>query len=200
VILKSLILSQFDWLDHGFGTRTAALSQNHMASLKQVHSAITFDASTRGCVGEGDALVSREPGLPVSVRSADCFPILLADARNRTVAAVHAGWRGTAAHIVRAALEKMNASPEHTFAAIGPGIGECCYEVGEDVGRLFGLNGAGRVDLAAENRNQLVAAKVPGENIDILGGVCTFCDSSRFYSYRREKEEAGRMISYIGLR
>lgn len=196
MILKSSLLAQFDWLDHGFGTRSAGLTQDEMASLKQIHSAIVLDASSTGCIGEGDALISRQPGISVSVRTADCFPILLADPRNRLVAAVHAGWRGTTERIVHTALERMNASPEHTYAAIGPGIGRCCYEVGEDVGRFFGLTTRGHVDLAEANRSQLIAAGVPPENIELVGG-CTFCDGARFYSYRREKDQAGRMISYI---
>ncbi|MEQ1886971.1 MAG: polyphenol oxidase family protein [Bryobacteraceae bacterium] len=199
MILRSHLLQQLPWLDHGFGTRRADLTQNAMASLKQIHSSITLHAAAAGCIGEGDALVSSESGVTVSVRTADCYPILLVDTRSRVVAAVHSGWRGTAARIVHAALEKMNASPEHTFAAIGPGIGACCYEVGEEVGRQFGLNGAGRVDLAEANKRLLRAAGVPEANIEILGG-CTFCDEDRYYSFRREKEEAGRMISFIGLR
>ena len=199
MILRSSILDSLDWLHHGFGTRIADLTQDRMASLKQIHSSITLHASGAGCVGEGDALVSREPGVSVSVRTADCYPILLADARSRTVAAVHSGWRGTAARIVHVALEQMQASPEHTFAAIGPGISVCCYEVGEDVGKKFGLTGAGRVDLAEANKKLLMEAGVPEGNIEILGG-CTFCDADRYYSYRREKEEAGRMISFIGVR
>jgi purine-nucleoside/S-methyl-5'-thioadenosine phosphorylase / adenosine deaminase len=199
VILRSSLLSRFEWLDHGFGTRAAALTQDAMASLQQIHSAIALEANGSGCAGEGDALISRERGVPLSVRTADCFPILLVDAGTRTVAAVHAGWRGTAARVIPAALEKMNATPAHTYAAIGPGIGACCYAVGDDVGRRFGLSGAGRVDLAGANRSQLIAAGVPESNIDALGG-CTYCDAERFYSYRREGDAAGRMISYIGLR
>jgi len=199
VILRSSLLSQFDWLDHGFGTRGAALTQDAMASLKQIHSAIALETNDSGCIGEGDALISRERGVQVSVRTADCFPILLVDTRARTVAAVHAGWRGTASRIVGVALEKMNAAPEYTYAAIGPGIGACCYQVGEDVGRRFGLSGAGFVDLADANRRLLIATGVPEPNIQTLGH-CTFCDAERYYSYRREKEEAGRMISYIALK
>jgi copper oxidase (laccase) domain-containing protein len=80
-------------------------------------------------------------------------------------------------------------------AAIGPGIGACCYHVGEEVARRFGLTEAGRIDLAAENQRQLRLEGVPRESIS-LAGVCTFCDP-RFYSWRRDRERAGRMISYI---
>jgi YfiH family protein len=159
-------------------------------------------AELPGPCGEGDALVTNCPGVAVSVRTADCYPIFLADARHRAVAAIHAGWRGTAAHIVQITLEKMKTefgtSPAHVHAAIGPGIGACCYEVGEDVACQFGLTGVVQthVDLASENRKQLEAAGVAPQNIEALG-VCTFCDAERFFSYRREKEKAGRMTSFV---
>jgi YfiH family protein len=138
----------------------------------------------------------------VSVRTADCFPILLADTRNRAVAAVHAGWRGTAAHIVSGALQEMRerfgTSPADVQAAIGPGIGVCCYEVGIEVARQFGLDNSGRIDLAAVNRSQLLAAGLAENHIEIIGG-CTQCDAHQFHSFRRDKEHAGRMISFAGV-
>ena len=188
------------WLDHGFGTRTASLDQSAMASLKQIHSAVVLAADRRGSAGEGDALVTRTAGLPVSVRTADCFPILLADAETRAVAAVHAGWRGTAAHVVQAAIARMHtelgSDPRNIRAAIGPGIGKCCYEVGEEVARQFGMEQSGKLDLAVENRNQLIEAGVLPEHIDQVGG-CTFCNTATFFSWRRDREQAGRMISFI---
>src|SRR5580704_17765446 len=104
-----------------------------MASLKQIHSGIVLLGDQIGCAGEGDALVTGLAGVPVSVRTADCYPILLADDRNHAVAAVHAGWRGTAAHIAIRTLQEMRrlygSEASDIHAAIGPGIGECCYEV-----------------------------------------------------------------------
>jgi purine-nucleoside/S-methyl-5'-thioadenosine phosphorylase / adenosine deaminase len=202
MILRSRLLSQLAWIDHGFGTRLAPLSQEGMARLKQIHSASALAATQPGCAGEGDALLTGSPGLLLSVRTADCYPILLADTKNPAVAAVHAGWRGAADGIVVKTIAKMHAqfgtSPADIVAAIGPGIGACCYEVGAEVARLFGLEGAGRIDLATANRGQLIEAGVGETHIDALGG-CTFCDAARFYSFRREKEQAGRMISYIGV-
>jgi copper oxidase (laccase) domain-containing protein len=89
--------------------------------------------------------------------------------------------------------------PSDVFAAIGPGIGACCYEVGDEVARQFGFNARTHLDLARENRKQLERAGVSPQNIQALD-VCTFCDAERFFSYRREKEKAGRMTSYIMLR
>jgi polyphenol oxidase len=86
--------------------------------------------------------------------------------------------------------------PEDLWVAIGPGIGECCYEVGEEVARQFGHGAAGRIDLAAANRRQLLDAGVLDEHVHLLE-LCTYCDAQRFHSYRRDKSAAGRMISYI---
>lgn len=201
MILTVPLLSELDWLEHGFGTRHAPLDQSGMASLKQIHSALTLVADRcEGCVGEGDALITNELGVAVSVRTADCFPILLADTRRRAVAAVHAGWRGTGDGVVVQALLNMQAEfgtePEDIVAAIGPGIGACCYEVGGEVASRFGMEGAGKLDLAAENRRQLTEHGVLATRIT-QPGACTFCDSARFYSWRRDRELAGRMISYI---
>ena len=201
-MLHSLLLSDLVWVDHGFGTRDDALPQRNMARLKQIHSAVVWVAEQPGCAGEGDALVTAKTGVPVSIRTADCYPILLADERNRAVAAVHAGWRGTAARIVDKTIERMHAQfgteARDLWVAIGPGIGSCCYEVGVEVARQFGLEAAGRIDLAEMNHRQLVQAGVTESHIEILGG-CTKCDARRFHSFRRDQERAGRMISFIGL-
>jgi len=85
------------------------------------------------------------------------------------------------------------------IAAIGPGIGGCCYEVGEEVARRFGVAHAGRIDLAEENLRQLVRHGVPRGQISVAA-KCTFCNPGQFYSWRRDREGAGRMISFIRLR
>ncbi|MEO8052831.1 MAG: peptidoglycan editing factor PgeF [Acidobacteriota bacterium] len=199
-MLYSSLLTELKWLHHGFGTRADSVPQDSMASLKQIHSGVVLSAAQPGCVGEGDALVTSLPTLPVSVRTADCYPILLADDRNRAVAAVHAGWRGTAARIVIGTLEEMRrlygTEAADVYAAVGPGIGGCCYEVGFEVAQQFGLKQAGVVDLAAINRGQLLDAGVPETHIDVLGG-CTKCDAHLYHSYRRDHSGAGRMVSYI---
>ena len=201
-MLQSSAFSRIGWIEHGFGTRDSVISQDGMASLRQIHSGTCLAVAESGCAGDGDGLITAVPGLALSIRTADCYPILLADTRTRSIAAVHAGWRGTAAGIVREAISKMKelygVEPGSVVAAIGPGIGECCYEVGEEVARRFGLERAGRVDLASANRQMLIDAGLAVSQIETLG-VCTFCDS-RFYSFRREKDKAGRMISFIRIK
>ena len=197
--LVSSALSRFEWLDHGFGTRHSELTQDAMASLTQIHSALVLSVSAAGCAGEADALVTNRPGVALSVRTADCLPILLADSQHHAVAAIHAGWRGAAKGIVGRTIDMMcltfDTSPEQITAVIGPGIGACCYEVGGEVARQFGMH-AGCIDLAAINREQLIRAGVPASHIDTLG-YCTFCETALFHSYRRDRDQAGRMISFI---
>jgi polyphenol oxidase len=114
-------------------------------TLRQIHSDIPHrvDAALAKSKAspQGDALFTREPGYLLAVQTADCIPILLADTRTRTVAAVHAGWRGTLRRIVAKTLGRMQMEfgtrPRDVIAALGPGIGRCCYEVGEDVAREF---------------------------------------------------------------
>jgi polyphenol oxidase len=195
-------LEALPWLVHGFGTRFSdvpALVQP-LATLRQVHSACCVDAAGRsGDLGEGDALVEGSPRRYVAVKTADCIPVLLADARNRAVAAVHAGWRGTAARILDAAVATMAARfgtrIEDLHAAIGPGIGPCCYEVGPEVAERFGREGRVRLDLAVENRRQLEAA---GVSRIYVAGLCTRC-VPEFHSFRRDREAAGRMHSFAGI-
>jgi hypothetical protein len=201
-VLKSSLLASFHWIEHGFGTRETNLDQTAMARLQQIHSDTAFVAREPGCVGEGDALVTQTQGVAVSVRTADCFPILLADPETRAVAAIHAGWRGTAAGVVRSSLDRMRSEfgtdPRNIFAAIGPGIGKCCYKVGVEVARQFGMHDAGNLDLAVENSKQLIAAGVQPDRIERVGG-CTFCHPAQFFSWRRDRDRAGRMISFIRI-
>jgi YfiH family protein len=201
-VLTASLLERLDGIEHGFGTRHANLPQASMASVHQIHSNLTLIAGGPGCAGEADALLTNQPGLAVSVRTADCLPILLADPYTRSVAAIHAGWRGTAAGIVDEAIARMRSEygtqAAHIRAAIGPGIGACCYEVGIEVAQRFGYARAGKIDLAAENRRQLLDAGVPAGQIEVMG-QCTSCNLAQFFSWRREGEKAGRMVSYIRI-
>jgi hypothetical protein len=189
-------------LVHGFGERGSAYPETYPEGIRiarQIHSAIIQDAD--GPLSEGDALISDRPGVMVGVKTADCVPILLVDPSTRVVAAVHAGWRGTAEGIaaatVRALATGWKIDPRSLRAAIGPSIGVCCYEVGPEVAQPFGIAVSHPVhlDLRGINEMQLRAAGV--SNIWV-SGECTFCAANRFYSFRREREQAGRMLSFIG--
>jgi len=203
-IYRASELDSFGWLQHGFGTRHAGVPAlfPQLATVKQVHSAACVAAGGRpGVLGEADALLENRPGAVVAVKTADCIPILLADERNRAVAAAHAGWRGTAAHIVERAVEAMGTrfgtAPADLHAAIGPAIGKCCYEVGPEVAAQFGLQGRVHLDLAAENLRQLANTGIPIARL-YVSGLCTMC-GAQFHSFRRDRESAGRMYSYIGI-
>jgi YfiH family protein len=196
-------LDALPWLLHGFGTKLADVPAlvRPLATLKQIHSATCVAACGRaGVLGDGDALLENTPGCAVAVKTADCIPILLVDVRRRAVAAVHAGWRGTVARIGPAALDAMRdsfgAAPSDVLAAIGPGIGACCYEVGPEVAAEFGREGRAHIDLADENRLQLERA---GVRAVYVAGLCTRC-RDEFHSFRRDREAAGRMYSFAGVR
>jgi YfiH family protein len=200
-------LARFDWLEHGFGNRHYPLTES-VAMLKQIHSDIVVSADLPGCSPEGDALLSA--GCLVGVKTADCLPILLVDERHRTVAAVHAGWRGSVSRIVQKSVQAMSARwgtrPGDLHAALGPAIGGCCYEVGPEVASQFAelfperrdLDQRAHIDLEEANRRQLLALGVHPERI-YSAGLCTFCDAAQFHSFRRDREAAGRMISFIGI-
>ncbi len=199
-------LDAFPWLLHGFGTRLAGIPAQfaHLATLKQIHSASCIAAQGRaGLLGEGDALLENAPGCVVAIKTADCIPVLLIDQRLRAVAAVHAGWRGTVARIAPAALDAMRqrfgTRPEDVHAAIGPGIGKCCYEVGAEVAAQFGGQGRAHIDLTAVNRRQLEEIGVTPSRI-YASNLCTMCRPGEFDSFRRDKQAAGRMHSFAGIR
>ena len=196
----------FEWLVYGFGTRLSDIPARfpHLATLRQVHSAACVAAEGRaGVLGTGDALLENTPGAVVAVRTADCIPILLVDQRTRAVAAVHAGWRGTVAGIAASAVAAMRgrfgSAPADLHAAIGPGIGKCCYEVGPEVAARFGEPGRAHIDLPGANRRQLIEAGVTARRI-YASNLCTMCRPEEFHSFRRDKEAAGRLHSFAGIR
>jgi polyphenol oxidase len=193
----------FDWFEHGFGTRLSD-PPAHLTTLKQMHSAACVFAGGRGGrLGEGDALLDNTPGSVLAIKTADCVPILLVDEQFHTVAAVHAGWRGTVAEIATRAvsemIERFRTSPAGLHAALGPAIGKCCYEVGPEVAEHFGEQGRARIDLVDANRRQLLAAGLSPARI-YVADLCTKCLAEQFHSYRRDREAAGRMYSFVGLK
>ena len=182
------------------------------AQTKQVHGARVVESSGTPADWvnqEADALVARRgSGDSVGVRIADCVPILLADTASGDVAAVHAGWRGIAGRAIEAAVRHLS-SPSKIVAAIGPSIGVCCFEVSIDIAKTIAASAAGAnvlrahsdaekafVDLRAAARAQLVHLGVANDQIEDVPG-CTRCDAERFYSFRRDGDNAGRLIGVI---
>ena len=196
-------------------------AETPMRTVRQVHSAVSavVGAGADWQAPEADGLMTAERGVLLAIQTADCIPVLVADRGGRAVAAFHAGWRGTVAGIVEAGVAQMVAEfgcePGDLTAAIGPGIGACCYQVGDEVWQRFAdrfeyaaelftpVPGAAgdqrKLDLTEANRRQLVAAGVPAEAIALVGG-CTSCHPEIYFSHRAEKGHAGRMMSVIGLR
>lgn len=198
---------EFVWQSHGFGTRQASPAAD--VTLRQIHSSRVVNASgLRDRDREGDALVTDQVGVSIGVRTADCVPILLLDCNNRAVAAVHAGWRGTAAEVVKCTIEKMSrdfeTKPADIYVAIGPCIRACCYEVGAEVAEQFtslfpewkSEEPTRKLNLAEANRRQLQAAGVNPDRI-FDSCLCTTCQPVQFFSYRREPENPGRMTAAI---
>ena len=174
-----------------------------VARLRQVHGNEVRIADRNSLdLGDGDAAITADPLVAVAVLTADCVPILLNGARGAVVAAVHAGWRGTAADVAGATVAAIHAHcgvpPSSVEAIIGPAIGPCCYEVGAEViAALQARLGAdvaanvvddrghaqARVDLRAANRALLQAAGVPAAAISEQG-PCTRCAAQRYFSHR----------------
>lgn len=203
------VRENFHILSAGFG-----IPAGSFFTLSQVHgsSIITVDSTSSGSgMLEHDAMAAREKGIALCVKTADCVPVLIADRNLKAVAAVHAGWRGTSFGIVsRAAAflgEKFGIEKRDILAAIGPAIGQCCYEVDSVVRdamsgaardmffRDGGTEGRWKLDLPGLNRHQLLEAGVPPENIS-GSGLCTACRTDLFFSHRAEKR-TGRQINFI---
>ena len=169
-----------------------------------------------------DAMITNLRGLAIGVRTADCIPILLYDPVNKAAAAVHSGWRGTVAKILRSVIGKMSSTygtiPSDVLAVIGPGICADCFQVGEEVALNFkeagfeinslwsfcgpktgkGMEGGHHIDLKEACRQTLVESGLKNENIQITD-LCTYEDNHLLYSARKEGIECGRNITYIKI-
>ena len=224
-LIYSELLSRVKNLRHGFSLRSmpekafATLNQR-TATVKQVHKAdIEWTSGWQKGRAEADGIGTLTAGLPVGVFSADCSPILMATLDNngnaKAVMAIHAGWRGAAAKIAEHAVESLwrKAPGEKIIAAVGPTIGFDAFEVGEAVvaafpgseerglARFLRTDGARRkylFHLAGENARQITeaAARLKMDCIVDVLDECTFQKKDRYPSFRRDRENAGRMLSF----
>jgi polyphenol oxidase len=219
-------LESIPGLVHGFGDArwseadflAFALSKGMQpVIMRQLHSDVVYrlDAAPPKKL-EGDALMTKVPGLLLVIRTADCLPVLLVDEKNRAVAAVHCGWRGTEKRILEKAVRDMGeaygSNPAKMLAALGPCIGAACYEVGPEVRAAFlkagfpdsvlcGAPGRERkylLDLRAANVWLLGELGFQKANVFSPGPTCTHCEP-RLLSYRRNSADPSRMYNFIGL-
>jgi YfiH family protein len=162
---------------------------------------------------EGDGMVTAAAGIMLAVASADCVPILMVDEACKVVGAIHAGWRGVLAGIAEEGVRAMTllgAAPGGIRAALGPSIGQCCFEVDDDLAHRFAREVAGserhsrsggpgksHLDLRAIVTDQLLRMGLPRESIS-NAGPCTKCANDRFFS-RRANPSSGLQLSFIGI-
>lgn len=203
-------------LARAFGTtldRLVTVTQVHGTDLLAIDQ--PNDDFTHFAKLECDGIVTNQPGVLIGVCVADCVPVLLFDPTKQVVAALHAGWKGTAGNIAAKGVEAMvsifASRPADIRAAIGPAIAPCCYEVDLPVKTGFAQqqaawdlyaqpkeSGKWQLDLAAINRHQLLAAGLSDSNVE-TAGVCVCCTADSFFSYRREGGETGRQMGFIML-
>ncbi|MDB5796969.1 MAG: hypothetical protein JWP36_871 [Paucimonas sp.] len=180
--------------------------------LEQVHGSTVVDAAIAKGIARADASFSTTPGVVCAILTADCLPVLLADAQARVVGAAHAGWRGLAGGVLENTVQAMReAGAGELFAWLGPAIGPRNFEVGEDVRAAFIAGDAGAAaaftarpgqpgkylaDLYALARRRLQAC---GVNAVSGGDRCTVAEPQCFYSYRRDGQ-TGRMATLAWLR
>ncbi|MHB8628439.1 MAG: peptidoglycan editing factor PgeF [Aggregatilineales bacterium] len=193
------------------------LDRSRACTVWQVHGAETVIATEARAdhrwLAQADAILTERPGLPLSMRFADCVPVLLYDPVHPAIGLVHAGWRGTMADVVGSALRAMTETfgtrPTDVQAAIGPSIGPECYQVGPEVieatrtafGDVDGLiyiadDGSAHLDLWATNRRALERAGVGKIEIS---GLCTACHTDEFFSHRAEHGRTGRFGAVMAL-
>lgn len=207
---RAIVLKYFGF----FPTETVCCEQVHGTAVREVsradagRGAFNHEETIQGV----DALITSTSNLALMGYFADCTPIFFADAEGKWVGLAHAGWRGTLHGIARNVvkeLEERGVSSERLYVALGPRIGPCCYEVGDDLALAFRekfgsqvVHRSGRdrptVDMAAANVHLLKELGVRKECIDIAD-ECTACHTKRYFSHRAEGPITGRMAAIIAL-
>lgn len=227
-------LNDLGFVRHIFTSRIGWTKENHkeilsrlfnidmerIVNVNQVHKTdiLIIDSlnklSTKASKREYDGIITHLPDMLLITYHADCVPIYFVDRKKKIVGIAHGGWKGTLGNIVGKMIDNMvgfyNSHIEDILVAIGPSIGPCCYEVGEDVSNLFinrykdykdiivNRNGKIYLDLWKTNFLQLREKGIPKENV-ILSNMCTSCNINKLYSYRKEKGTDQRMIAGISL-
>ncbi|OGQ36639.1 MAG: hypothetical protein A3F16_00965 [Deltaproteobacteria bacterium RIFCSPHIGHO2_12_FULL_43_9] len=218
--LQSAILARYSGILHGFSTSligdassaeqsvllscSLGVKKNQLQLMSQQHGCdIKIINDVERPLPRVDALITNVRGVALGVRTADCVPILIYDPQNRVIAAVHAGWRGGAEHVAGKTVDLMkhsfNTKAPDCIVAIGPAIGECCFEVGQEVIDKFpssSVAGGTHLDLPAAIVTELTDTGIKRDNIDWLN-ICTSCEKGLCFSHRRDKGMTGRHLAMI---
>jgi len=179
----------------------------NLAIPEQVHSAVVEFASLPGTYPGADGLVTTSSDILLTLKVADCVPVFLFDPRKKIIGLIHSGWKGTLENIAPNAIQMMQKNGAETrdiSCYLGPAIGKCCYEVDGEVARKFDDNAKVKIDerkwkvgLHEQISLQLVEIGIPAKNIE-TSMMCTY-ESPECHSYRRDGENAGRMVAFLGL-
>jgi polyphenol oxidase len=181
-----------------------------LAWAKQTHGSEIVIADERfnsAPLQEADAIMTDKPNIPIAVRTADCLPIFIFDPTHQAIAVVHAGWKGTQKEIFKETYLTMQAKYktdyEDLLIAFGPAIRSCCYEVGQEFAGHFPnavvlRDGKLYMDVIKANRDQLYSLGIERDQFFDCR-ICTSCDKS-YFSYRRDGDKAGRMVSVMMLK
>jgi purine-nucleoside/S-methyl-5'-thioadenosine phosphorylase / adenosine deaminase len=185
------------------------LGMDSVALQKQIHSSIVTYVDRPGVCSESDAMITDKVGLGLAISTADCTPIFIFDKKNKIIAGVHSGWRGTEKKILLKTLDKLkeefNSSPEDLIAYLGPSISQENYEVGGEVAEKFDekyLKPAKEkflLDVAHVNYDILINFGLKSENIQ-ASGLCNYKMKNLLHSYRRDGKNSGRALGVIALK
>ncbi len=199
--------------------RMGNLPAESLVTLRQVHGTSCIrvgkeDASSKKGK-DGDCLITADPAIAIAVKTADCFPLLIVNERERVVSCVHAGWRGIASGIIEACFRTMSdefsCMHQHTTCGLGPGIEQCCYEVKEDVIEFFRSNHVDVGPFMLRNKGRSFRLSLRGIILEKLHEAgcrqdrifqteaCTFCSNLHLPSFRRDGKKAARTFSAIML-
>lgn len=216
---REIVLKNYEILGNAIGfskENYVTTQQTHTTNVRRI---VAADKGKGVLIERGytdvDGLITNEPNIPLVIFGADCVPVFLLDTKNKAIGMAHCGWKGTGERMAERILQEMidafDTDPKDVVAAIGPSIGKCCFQVDDPVVELFRKNlefaneiifddpsqaGKYRIDLWETNRRLL--ANMGVRNIEVAH-TCTMCDTERFYSHRKMREERGVMAGIMEL-
>ncbi len=185
------------------------LNSSQIAFQKQIHSDRITVVNEAGLIGESDAMITAKPGIGLAISTADCTSIFIYDKRNRLIAAVHSGWRGTTKKILKKTLirlkEEYNSRADDLIVYVGPSISQKNYEVGEEIAQQFDKkylryeNNKIYLDVARANLDMIYNFGVQTNQVE-QSPLCSFEEKNLLHSYRRDGKLSGRSLGIIALK